>query len=106
MKNFIALFTLLFSLSSFSCVEEVQRQIEEVNNTSYFLEISSDEEQKLKDLHLMNEFIFVADESALDNPETSAYAADSSAPGCYGFEYVLFDKKDCRLLAFGGGFCD
>lgn len=106
MKTFITLFTLLFSLSSFSCVEEVQRQIEEVYNTSYYLEISSQEEQKLKDLHLISEFIYVADESALQNPETAAYAADSSAPGCYGYEYVLFDKKDCRLLAFGGGFCD
>jgi hypothetical protein len=106
MKTSIALLTLLFSFSGFACVEEVQKQIEEVYNTSYFLEISSQEEKQLKDLHLISEFIFVADESALENPETAAYAADSSAPGCYGYEYVLFDKKDCRLLAFGGGFCD
>lgn len=106
MKLSITLISLLFSLSGVACVEEVQKQIEEVYNTSYYLEISSDEEKQLKDLHLQSEFIFVADESALENPETAAYAADSSAPGCYGYEYVLFDKKDCRLLAFGGGFCD
>lgn len=106
MKTLITLTTLLFSLSSFACVEEVQKQIEEVYNTSYYLEIAPQEAQKLQDLRLQSEFIYVADQSALNDPQTSVYAADSSAAGCYGYEYVLFDQKDCRLIAFGGGFCD
>ncbi len=106
MKISIALFSLLLSLSSMACVEEVQKQIEEVYNTGYFVEISSPSEQKLKDLRLISEFLYVADESAILNPETDVYAADSSAPGCYGYEYVLFDKNECRLLAIGGGYCD
>ncbi len=97
---------LTFSLSSFACVEELQKQIESVYNTSYFIEITDQSEQKLKDLNLLSEFLYVADEAAIENPETTVYAADSSAAGCYGYEYVLFDQKDCRLLAIGGGYCD
>ena len=106
MKNIFSLLLLTFSLSSIACVEEVQKQIEEVYNTSYFLEITSSEQRELKDLNLNGQFIYIADSSAIQDPETAVYIADSSAAGCYGFEYVLFDQKDCSLVAFGGGYCD
>jgi hypothetical protein len=107
MKSSIALFSLLFSINTFACAEQVQKQISEVNQAQdYSIEIMDTTVTSLKNISLISDYLYVADEAAILNPETAVYHAESSAMGCYGFEYVLFDKKDCRLLAFGGGYCD
>jgi hypothetical protein len=106
MKVFSLVFSCILSISSFACVEQVQKQIEDVYATGYYLEIFDSTELKLKNVNLISDYIYIADEAATNNPETSVYRAESSAAGCYGYEFVLFDQKDCRLLAFGGGYCD
>ena len=105
------LITSLLLLISFSghaatCAQKVQKQIEEVYQTGYYVEIQDDQIYKLKDMPLMSEYLYIHEEAAIHNPETAVYRAESSAAGCYGYELVLFRQSDCQLLAIGGGYCD
>jgi hypothetical protein len=103
----IAAIAFLFSIANAStCVESVQAQLDERYNSGYFLEIRDEEPRTLGTTRLISDFMFVADEAATQNPETPVYRAESSAAGCYGYEFVLFDQESCQVLAVGGGYCD
>ena len=106
MKTTLISFSMLFSLSGQACVEELQKQLTAIKAADYSIEITDATEFKLKDINLHGDYLYVADHKATSNPMTSVYEAESEAMGCYGVEYVLFDKKDCRLLALGGGYCE
>ncbi len=106
MKTTLIALGLLFSLSIQACVEELQKQIAAVKAADYSIEITDATELKLKEITLLDDYLYVADVKATQNPMTSVYEAESQAVGCNGIEYVLFDKKDCRLLALGGGYCE
>jgi hypothetical protein len=97
-------------MASSNCFNKVKQQVSaEFLQDSYSIEMTNDKSFKISEDDFMSDTIYETDDfdtSAVNEEDVYAYHADSSAMGCYGFEYVIYQKSTCKLLAVGGGYCD
>jgi len=98
------------SMASDSCFNKVKAQVSsEFLQNSYNIEMNDDTPIRVSEDDLMSDTVYETvdfDLEVLDDSDVYSYFADSSAMGCYGFEYVIYKKSTCKLLAVGGGYCD
>lgn len=108
--NMKKLILILIGLASFSlmaanhtCQDQVQDQVNEVTAFDYSIEI----EDLTSNQSSFNAEIYDSGISfSLSDENIKTFSADSSAMGCYGTEYIVFDETSCIVLAIGNGYCD
>jgi hypothetical protein len=107
MKNLILILVALVSLNLMAatqtCKEQVQNQVDSVTASDYNVELEGiTKNQTSFDSNIYDSGISFN----LANKNIKTFRANSSAMGCYGTEYVVFDETSCTVQAIGNGYCD
>ncbi|OFZ48992.1 MAG: hypothetical protein A2381_15400 [Bdellovibrionales bacterium RIFOXYB1_FULL_37_110] len=112
MKGIIYIIFLVNVYSSYAtdCFETVKARFQDIYPfaSDYIVTMESNQAYPTSSDMLHGDFSYKLNEDEVDlnSPKYKTFIASSSAIGCFGSEFVVFEQATCTLVAIGGGYCE